>query len=67
MEKFFLKECCFICLPPFWCYIMILRQKMPDGLFRALHSHNPTQYSDIVVYAHHFYPHIGAGHYIIKL
>ena len=31
------------------------------GLFRALHSHNPPQYSHIVGYPSHFYAHIGAG------
>ena len=31
------------------------------GLFRALHSHNPIQYSHIVELASHFYAHIGAG------
>ena len=31
------------------------------GLFRAAHSHNPTQYSYIVGYASHFYAHIRAG------
>ena len=31
------------------------------GLFRATHSHNPTQYSHIVGYTSHFYAHIGAG------
>ena len=30
------------------------------GLFRAAHSHNPTQYSHIVGYTSHFYAHIGA-------
>ena len=30
------------------------------GLFRALHSHNPAQYSHIVGYTSHFYAHIGA-------
>ncbi|MGN0354103.1 MAG: hypothetical protein ACI4EI_03390 [Muricoprocola sp.] len=30
------------------------------GLFRALHSHNPTQYSHIVGLSSHFYAHIGA-------
>ena len=32
------------------------------GLFRASHSHNPAQYSDIVGYTPHFYPYIWAGH-----
>ena len=44
---------------------MMLRSKAPNydayGLFRALHSHNPTQYSHIVGLASHFYAHIGAG------
>ena len=31
------------------------------GLFRALHSHNPLQYSHIVGLSSHFYAHIGAG------
>ena len=31
------------------------------GLFRAAHSHNPTQYSHIVGLSSHFYAHIGAG------
>jgi len=31
------------------------------GLFRALHSHNPAQYSHIVGLTSHFYAHIGAG------
>ena len=33
----------------------------PDiyGLFRAAHSHNPTQYSHIVGLSSHFYAHIG--------
>ena len=31
------------------------------GLFRALHSHNPAQYSHIVGYTSHFYAHIGAA------
>ena len=31
------------------------------GLFRALHSHNPIQYSHIVGLASHFNAHIGAG------
>ena len=29
------------------------------GLFRAMHSHNPTRYSHIVGYLSHFYAHIG--------
>ena len=32
-----------------------------NGLLRALHSHNPTQYSHIVGLSSHFYAHIGAG------
>ena len=43
--------------------------KAPDydtcGLFRALHSHNPTQYSHIVKHTLHFYAHIGAGPKVI--
>ena len=31
------------------------------GLFRALHSRNPIQYSHIVELTSHFYAHIGAG------
>ena len=31
------------------------------GLFRALHSHNPPNYSHIVGLSSHFYAHIGAG------
>ena len=31
------------------------------GLFRALHSHNPLQYSHIVGLSSHFYAHIWAG------
>nr|WP_288645380.1 hypothetical protein [uncultured Mediterraneibacter sp.] len=31
------------------------------GLFRAMHSHNPTHYSHIVKLTLHFYAHIGAG------
>ena len=30
------------------------------GLFRALHSHNPSRYSHIVGLTSHFYAHIGA-------
>ena len=44
---------------------MMSGAKVPDfdayGLFRAAHSHNPTQYSHIVGLASHFYAHIGAG------
>lgn len=44
---------------------MMSEAKVPDfdtnGLFRALHSHNPTQYSHIVGLSSHFYAHIGAG------
>lgn len=43
-------------------YIKILEQKMPYGLLRTSYSLNPTQYSDIVGYSSHFYPHIGADH-----
>ncbi len=36
----------------YWAYIMMSGSKAPDfdayGLFRATHSHNPTQYSHIV-------------------
>ena len=39
--------------------------KAPDsdayGLFRAMHSLNPTLYSHIVGLSSHFYAHIGAG------
>ena len=39
--------------------------KLPNydayGLFRALHSHNPLQYSHIVGLSSHFYAHIWAG------
>lgn len=38
---------------------------MPYGLFRALRSHNPTQYSDIVELTPHFYPHIGTSPKVI--
>ena len=31
------------------------------GLFRALHSHNPPNYSHIVGLSSHFYAHIGVG------
>ena len=31
------------------------------GLFRALHSHNPPNYSHIVGLSSHFYAHIGGG------
>ena len=45
--------------------IMMSGSKAPDfdayGLFRATHSHNPTQYSHIVGLSSHFYAHIGAG------
>ena len=45
--------------------IMMSGPKAPDfdayGLFRATHSHNPTQYSHIVGLSSHFYAHIGAG------
>ena len=44
---------------------MMSGSKAPDfdacGLFRATHSHNPTQYSHIVGLSSHFYAHIGAG------
>ena len=44
---------------------MTLGAKAPNydiyGLFRAAHSHNPTQYSHIVGLSSHFYAHIGAG------
>ena len=50
----------------YWAYIMMSGSKAPDfdayGLFRATHSHNPTQYSHIVGLSSHFYAHIGAGH-----
>ena len=45
--------------------IMMWVSKVPNydayGLFRALHSHNPPQYSHIVGLSSHFYAHIGAG------
>ena len=45
--------------------IVMSGSKAPDfdayGLFRATHSHNPTQYSHIVGLSSHFYAHIGAG------
>ena len=45
---------------------MMSGSKAPDfdayGLFRAMHSHNPTLYSHIVGLSSHFYAHIGAGH-----
>jgi len=44
---------------------MMSGSKAPDfdayGLFRAMHSHNPAQYSHIVGLSSHFYAHIGAG------
>lgn len=44
---------------------MMLGEKAPNydarGLFRAVHFHNPPQYSYIVGYTSHFYVHIGAG------
>ena len=44
---------------------MMLGAKAPNydarGLFRAVHFHNPHQYSHIVGYTSHFYAHIGAG------
>jgi len=43
----------------------MLGSKSPNydayGLFRALHSHNPIQYSHIVGLASHFYAHMGVG------
>ena len=48
---------------------MMSGAKVPDfdayGLFRAAHSHNPTQYSHIVELSSHFYAHIWAGHKVI--
>ena len=45
--------------------IMMWVSKVPNydayGLFRALHSHNPPQYSHIVGLSSHFYAHIGSG------
>ena len=45
---------------------MMSGSKAPDfdtyGLLRAMHYHNPTQYSHIVGLSSHFYAHIGAGH-----
>ncbi|RGW53380.1 hypothetical protein DWV67_07815 [Dorea formicigenerans] len=43
-------------------YFFLLYLHDAHGLLRALHSHNPTQYSNIVWLASHFYSHIGAGH-----
>ncbi|WP_207718443.1 hypothetical protein, partial [Faecalicatena fissicatena] len=44
-------------------YRMMWVSKVPNydayGLFRALHSHNPPQYSHIVGLSSHFYAHIG--------
>ena len=44
---------------------VMLESKVPNydacGLFRALHSHNPLQYSHIVGLSSHFYAHIWAG------
>ena len=37
-------------------------EKSNDSTGRALHSHNPTQYSNIVWLTPHFYSHIRAGH-----
>ena len=46
-------------------YRMMWVSKVPNydayGLFRALHSHNPPQYSHIVGLSSHLYAHIGAG------
>ena len=46
-------------------YRMMWVSKVPNydayGLVRALHSHNPPQYSHIVGLSSHFYAHIGAG------
>ena len=51
---------------PVLCPIQISGAKVPDidayGLFRAMHSHNPTHYSHIVGLSSHFYANIGAGH-----
>ena len=45
--------------------IMMWVSKVPNydayGLLRALHSHNPPQYSHIVGLSSHFYAHIGSG------
>ena len=45
--------------------IMMWVSKVPNydayGLFRALHSHNPPQYSHIVGLSSHLYAHIGSG------
>ncbi|MCI5902734.1 MAG: hypothetical protein MRZ74_09425 [Blautia sp.] len=50
---------------------MMLGSKAPNydtcGLFRALHSHNPTHYSHIVGLSSHFYAHIGAGPKVFHL
>ena len=49
----------------------MLESRPPDfdagELFRATHSHNPTQYSHIVGLASHFYAHIRAGTKIFHL
>ena len=49
----------------FLFFKMMWVSKVPNydayGLFRALHSHNPPQYSHIVGLSSHFYAHIGAG------
>ncbi|HAJ39757.1 MAG TPA: hypothetical protein DCM22_04395, partial [Lachnospiraceae bacterium] len=54
-----------LCLKFFIRNIMMWVSKVPNydayGLFRALHSHNPPQYSHIVGLSSHFYAHIGAG------
>ena len=58
------------------CDRMMWGSKAPNydacGLFRASHSHNPTQYSHIVGYSSHFYAHIrpfgpGITGYEVKL
>ena len=59
----------FLCCYSFYIFIIFIHMmsgsKAPDfdayGLFRATHSHNPTQYSHIVGLSSHFYAHIGAG------
>ena len=46
-------------------WIELLLPYDANGLFRALHSHNPPQYSHIVGLTSHFYAHIGAGSKIL--
>ncbi|WP_370784085.1 hypothetical protein [[Ruminococcus] lactaris] len=52
-------------VPPAYFFLDDVGGKSPNndanGLLRATHSHNPTQYSHIVGLSSHFYAHIGAG------